>query len=195
MVVDQTSASSLCNKPPLLAVETDHIGIAKPADRHAVQYQAFATAFRNEATSNKLMLVNRGYAYLSDKQWDQALKYFDEATRIDPDYVSALKNRGAVYLERQDWERAIKDYDRAIQLEPCYAEHFCNRGVAYFGRLDYNQAIADFTTAIHLDFYDKPFALYVRGRAKQRQGDLAGAEADMAEARRIDPKVDQRAVW
>lgn len=192
-VVDMASAASLCNRPPLLAIEVDHIGIAKPANRKARQYEAFKNAFEIEATVSKMSLVDSGKSELEAKQWERAIKYFDEALRLDPKYLPAISYRAAANLGKKDWDAAIKDYDKAIQFEPEYAEHFYNRGVSYLGRTDLDKAIADLTTAINLNFYDKALAMYFRGEAKRLKGDSASAQADLAEARTIDPKIDERA--
>jgi tetratricopeptide (TPR) repeat protein len=154
----------------------------KPAAASSIPAQPSGGAF-------KFALVDRGRSFLDKKEWDEAIAQFNEALRIDPEFVPALKNRGAVYLGTQDYNRAIADYDAAIRLEPKYAEHYYNRAQAYLGVQDYNPAIADFTKAIDLKFYYKADALYWRGVAMQKNGDGAGGEADIAEARRIDPKV------
>ena len=137
----------------------------------------------------KFALVDRGRTFLDKKQWDEAIAQFNEALKLDPEFVPALKNRGAAYLGTQDYNRAIADYDAAIRLEPKYAEHYYNRAQAYLGTQDYNRAIADFNKAIDLKFYYRADTLYWRGVARQKNGDNAGGEADIAEARRIDPKA------
>jgi tetratricopeptide (TPR) repeat protein len=192
LVVDMTSASHLCNTEPI-AVQANHIDIAKPVNPTALQYEALKTAFSKEmVVTSKQALVDRGFAFLANRDYSRALKDFNEVLRLDPEYVPALKNRGNVYLDTDDYGRAIEDYNKLIRLEPEYAEHFYNRGAAYFGNRDYDRAIEDFTKAIRFNFSDKALALYARGGAKQRKDDRAGGQADLAEARAIDPKVDGR---
>ncbi len=195
LVVDQTSAAALCNKV-LLPVEANHEDIAKPADRSALQYTAFRTYFKKEMlTSNinnellisKLALVDRGYAYLTKKDYVRAIADFSEAIRLDPEYVPALKNRGAVYLNTGDYDGAIKDYNKAILLEPEYAEHFYNRGIAYLGKNDHEQAIRDFTKAIELNFYNRALALSYRGRAYLAKNDHDLGMRDLKDAMDLDP--------
>ena len=50
-VVEQVSAAQLCNRP-LDPIDADHIEIAKPANRKASQYQAFANAFKENIISS-----------------------------------------------------------------------------------------------------------------------------------------------
>lgn len=188
LIVDQGSATSLCNKP-LVPVQADHYEIAKPEDSSAIQYQAFQNDFKYEMSISQLDLVDRGAAYFAKHDYNRALEVLNQAIRIAPDYAPALKTRGGVYLNMRDYGRAINDYNKAIFLEPKYAEHYYNRGASYLGLGDYDQAIADYSEAIRLNFYNKALALYFRGVAKQGKGDGAGGQADMAAARDIDPNV------
>ncbi len=54
------------------------------------------------------------------------------------------------------------------------------------GRLDL--AVADYTAALDLNPREAS-SLYGRGLAKQQKGDAAGAAADIAAARAIDPAI------
>ena len=65
---------------------------------------------------------------------------------------------------------------------------FYNRALAYENKEKYDLAIADFTEAIRLDPNDADFFLN-RGIDKQRIGDKAGSDADIAEAKRLNPNV------
>jgi hypothetical protein len=48
--------------------------------------------------------------------------------------------------------------------------------------------ISDYTEVIRLD-PKLALALYYRGQAKQKKGDTAGGDADIASARALDPNV------
>ncbi len=65
---------------------------------------------------------------------------------------------------------------------------FYNRAVAYENKDRYDLAIADYSEAIRLNPNDADFYLY-RGLDRQRMGDKAGAEADIAEAKRLNPNI------
>ena len=51
-----------------------------------------------------------------------------------------------------------------------------------------DRAIADFDQAIKLDPKNAK-AIYERGVAKRKSGDAAGADADIAAAKQLDPDV------
>ena len=62
----------------------------------------------------------RGAALLADKHEADALKAFDEAAALSPDYAEAHHNRGVVLAGLRRTEEAIEAYARAAALKPDY---------------------------------------------------------------------------
>ena len=131
---------------------------------------------------------NRGDAYLSKGEYGRAIEDYSEAIRRKPDDAFALSNRGTAYLSKGDYDRAIEDFDQSLRVNPKSAEAFYNRGNAYFSKGEYDRAIEDYSKSFQLD-PSNARALFARGVAKQQMTDQAGAAADKAAARKIDPDV------
>ncbi len=55
--------------------------------------------------------INRGSAYGILGEYRRAIKDYDEALRLDPDFAGAYYGRGRAYDELGEYRRAIKDYD------------------------------------------------------------------------------------
>jgi tetratricopeptide (TPR) repeat protein len=59
-----------------------------------------------------------------------AIKLFDRALAIKPDFTEALNNRGNSLLDLQRPAQALESYDRALAIQPNYALALYNRGNA-----------------------------------------------------------------
>ena len=75
--------------------------------------------------------LNEGNDLSSNGDYQEAIKQYDEAIRLDPDYAKAYFNRAYAYGELGHHELAIIDLDKAIELDPLFADAYYNRGVAY----------------------------------------------------------------
>ena len=116
-----------------------------------------------------------------------AIKDYDQAIKLNPEYANAYNNRGIVKDDLGDFAAAIADYDEAIKLNPKDANAYCNRGNAKSRLGDYNAAVADFSEAIRLNPKDA-MVYNNRGITKARSGDYNAAVADFSEAIRLNPK-------
>ncbi len=113
-----------------------------------------------------------------------AIKDYDEAIRLRPQFPEAFNNRGIAKFALGKHAEAIKDYDAAIRLRPQDPEAFNNRGNAKLALDDHAGAIEDHDEAIRLRS-DYPEAFNNRGNAKHALGDHAGAIGDYNEAIRL----------
>ena len=73
---------------------------------------------------------NRGIAYVSKGDLDQAIKDFTKAIELNPNYAEAYINRGLAYAKKGDHDRAIRDLNKATELNPKYTDAYSNR---YYG--------------------------------------------------------------
>jgi lipoprotein NlpI len=133
----------------------------------------------------------RGVMYQNGKRdYDRALADYNEVIGLDPNYALAFYDRGQIFqYGKKEFDRAIADYTEAIRLDPKDRDAYFQRGLTYQnGKQEYDLAIADYTEAIRLDpKYAR--ALYNRGVTKQKIGDTAGGDADIASATALDPNV------
>jgi tetratricopeptide (TPR) repeat protein/tRNA A-37 threonylcarbamoyl transferase component Bud32 len=137
---------------------------------------------------NPAALNNRGFTWNEKKDYDRAIRDFDEAIRLEPNFAAAYNNRGLSWKEKKDLDRAMRDYDEAIRLDPTLVPTFYNRGYIWLEKKEYERAIRDLDEAIRLD-PSHALAFANRGNAWYMKKDFDRAMLDYDEAIRIDPNL------
>ncbi len=129
----------------------------------------------------------KGLTAYKNREFEEAIKYYTECLKINPQLAEAYNNRGAAKGELRDYQEAIKDYDEAIKINPQDANAYKNRGLANSNIEKYPEAIEDYDKAIEIDpRYDK--AYYNRGVSKEKLEDYPGAIKDYDKAIEINPQ-------
>ena len=131
-----------------------------------------------------------GLAKQANDNHRKAIKYYDEAIRLRPEFPNAFNNRGNAKFDLGDYAGALGDHDEAIRLRPRNPEAFNNRGNAKLALGDHAGALGDYDEAIRLR-PEYPEAFNNRGAAKLALGDYAGAIGDSDEAIRLRPEYPE----
>ena len=95
--------------------------------------------------------VDEGNKLAYDKDFNGAIRLYNEALQLNPNFIMAYNNRGTAYNNLNQHERAIQDLDAAIELDPNYSWAYNNRGFAYAHLNQNERAIQDYSTAIKLN--------------------------------------------
>jgi tetratricopeptide (TPR) repeat protein len=128
----------------------------------------------------------------------RALKAYDKAIALDPNYVYAYLGRAALRLSRGEDPAAFQDFGEAIRLAPHDFSPWFNRAEAYWRRGDQDNALADYRKALASDMPDARYAIMVGDRFVQRQ---LWQEAIAAYSRAADlgataaPLIRRSAAW
>ena len=93
----------------------------------------------------------RKLSYLQMKEYDLALKDFNQSNKLDPAYMAPLLNKGDLNYKMGDYEKAIKDFTKIIKLKPDMVGAYYARGLAFMKEKDWSEAVDDFTTVIKKD--------------------------------------------
>ena len=100
---------------------------------------------------NKARVHNeRGAACTDIGLYDQAIKDFNKAIRLNQNYYKAYYNRGTVYGKLGQYQLTIDDCSEAIRIKPDYVDAYNNRGNAHAELGQYQLAIEDYGEAIRL---------------------------------------------
>ena len=123
-----------------------------------------------------------GAAYRNKGDYDSAIKDYDVAIKLKPDFVQAYYNRGLAYHENVNFDLAIKDYSKAIELNPELFHPHNNRGNAYRQKGDFDSAIEDYGKAIELN-PELGLAYYNRSEAWLHLKEWGKAKDDLTAAK------------
>ena len=75
---------------------------------------------------------------------DLALKYFDQAIKINNKNSAIFNNKGIVLKELKRFEEAIQNYDAALQVDPKYAAAYNNKGNALQALKRFEEALQSY---------------------------------------------------
>lgn len=152
-------------------IYSDIFGYIKNQEKHQTAYTEFYI----------------GLTSYQKGEYEDAIKHYDQAIDINPQFAEAYNNRGTTKDVLGRHEEAIADYDQAIRINPQYAQAYCNRGTAKLALGQYDEAIADYDQAIRINPRFAQ-AYYNRGNTKGMLGRYEEAIPDFNEAIRINPQ-------
>ena len=113
--------------------------------------------------------LNQGNFKYNLGKYQEAIKDFNEAIKLNPKYVVVFNNRGMSKYNLGQYDDAIKDFDEAIKLNSEEPTVFANRGISKYDLGQYDEAIKDFDEAIKLNPEDSTVFVN-RGMSKYKLG-------------------------
>ena len=116
----------------------------------------------------------------------KAIKWFDTAIELYPDFASTYNSRGGAKARLEDYKAAIEDFDKVIELYPDHFGAYYSRGGMKYRLGDYKAAIEDFDKAIQLN-PDYASAYNSRGVTKAKLEDYKEAIEDYNTAIQLNP--------
>lgn len=138
------------------------------------------------------LFVMRGAAFEERRDFEHAIRDFNQAVALAPTLADAFHQRANAYDSLGQHGRAIADYDAAIRLEPKNALILEDRCVAYSNLGKYDRALQDCDAAIALDAH---YGNEPKGRILFYQGEYAKAADAFAAAFKGRPDDTYAPIW
>lgn len=127
----------------------------------------------NDADFQKRDLYNKGRNQMSNEKFLDAIRSFELAIRIDPQFVEAWVEKGYAHFHLGEYSVAISAYNRAIELDVENGPAWNLKGLAYYKMKNYEKAIECCEKAIDIDpndgmsWYNKACYLTLNGKADE----------------------------
>jgi tetratricopeptide (TPR) repeat protein len=138
-------------------------------------------------------LVLRGDCKADVGDNEAALKDYNAAIAIEPEYEYAYVTRCETRLELADKSGALRDCDTAVRLSPTDGLAFEDRADVQFQLEAYDLALSDYDKAIGLG-RSSAYVFAARCDTERLTAKLERAQADCAKALALDPK-SRRGLW
>ncbi len=115
------------------------------------QYVAAINAYSHAPLLSSLTWTKIGVAYHHLFAFDEAMKDYQQALRLDSHNADAYNNIGAVYHSKHEYASAAKYYKKALKYAPRSASIYCNLGTTYFAARKYKDAERAYGHAFAID--------------------------------------------
>jgi tetratricopeptide (TPR) repeat protein len=93
---------------------------------------------------------NLGYVLVAQGRPAEAIKHYEKALAINPNYAEVINNLGTALLDEGRLDDAAKYYHRAIEIYPDFAEAYNNLGILLTRQGETAEAIEQYRKAIAL---------------------------------------------
>ena len=94
---------------------------------------------------------NKGIALENLGQYEEAIKAYDKALLVEPEFSFVWNNKGRILHELGQYEEAIKAFDKALLIDPEYSNAWNNKGIALGVLGRYEEAIKAFDKTLLID--------------------------------------------
>src|SRR5450432_1148778 len=98
-----------------------------------------------------LDLYSKGINESKKENYESAIKYFEKAIKIDPEFAFAWDNMGISYRKLNNYDKAIECYKKSPEIDPKGLMPLQNIAVVYQYKKEYQHAIDAYLKLAELD--------------------------------------------
>jgi len=128
----------------------------------------------------------RGSAYNNLEQFENAVKDFNEAIRLDPNRATAYAGRAYALYKQEKYQDALKDCNEALRINPNLSSAYTCRGNVYSKLEQYQKSMQDLNKGLSVENHQG--GLVSRSRTHYLMGNYKAAVADATAAIAKNPR-------
>jgi cytochrome c-type biogenesis protein CcmH/NrfG len=94
-------------------------------EKRAAELKAIADKSPSDAGTR----IQLGNLYFDSERYDDAIRWYEDALRIEPRNVNASTDLGIVYYYTNQPDRALAQFDKSLKVDPAHAKTLFNVGI------------------------------------------------------------------
>ena len=110
-----------------------------------------APAMAQDVKHHAKHAVELGWSYFKKGDMDTALKRFNQALILDPDFAPGYFGIAYVYSVQNKLDLAIKNYQKSIEKDPTHSDSYSNLGLAFLYSNKPAEALPMLKKAVEID--------------------------------------------
>jgi tetratricopeptide (TPR) repeat protein len=140
------------------------------------------------AMSAEDMAIEKARIFMAEKKYEEAIRNFQEAVRINPKNAVTLNMMGIAYLNLSNYEQAKKYFERSSKVDKKYPSAVNNLGMVYYHQKNYKRAIREYQRAVQID-PQQPGTHANLGFAYYNTNKMVEAATEFQKAVELDPQI------
>ena len=133
------------------------------------------------------VLIDKAKNSIIEAKYDEAVKFLDKATDIDPKNSDAWYYKGISFYNLQRYLEAVKSLDKATDIDPKNSDAWYYKGISFYNLQRYLEAVKSLDKATDID-PKKTYAWYYKGNAFYNLQRYPEAVKSFKVVRDIEPK-------
>jgi len=121
---------------------------------------------------------------------EEAIRHYQKALALAPDYYPAHNNLGSSYLAKSDFKSAQGHFEQAIKLNQSDAQAHLNLANVFLMTRDFDQALKSAQEGLQRE-PNSAFGRFLLGSIYQHTGKFGEAENELRAALKLDPQMSR----
>jgi Flp pilus assembly protein TadD len=144
--------------------------------------------YRQHFPKNAIKEFDKAIEADKNQKRDEAIRHYEQAVRLAPDFYPAHNNLGSDYLSNSDFKSAEAEFRKVIRTNPADAAAYFNLAHVFLLTKRYQESLEHAIQGLRRE-PNSAFGYFVLGSAYQRAGDAAQSERALRLALKLDPKL------